>query len=77
LHYCIIQRWISELKGTVKRWLLGRGYGFIKPDDDENEVFVHHSELTNAQELQEGQKVEFEVQATDRGPRAVKVTVVE
>ena len=65
------------MKGTVKRWLLGRGYGFIKPDESEDEVFVHYSDLTNARELEEGQAVEFEVQASDRGPRAVKVTVTE
>jgi CspA family cold shock protein len=65
------------MKGTVKRWLLGRGYGFIKPDEGEDEVFVHHSEVSGVQDLEEGQRVDFEVEASDRGPRAVKVTLVE
>jgi CspA family cold shock protein len=65
------------MKGKVSRWLLGRGYGFIKPDDGENDVFVHHSELKGAVDLEEGQMVEFEVQDSPRGPRAVNVTIIE
>jgi len=65
------------LKGTVKRWLTGRGYGFIEPDEGEKEIFVHHSEMGELYELREGQKVEFEVQSTDKGPRAVNVKLIE
>jgi CspA family cold shock protein len=65
------------MKGTVKRWLFGRGYGFIKPDEGEDEVFVHHSEVSGVRDLEEGQRVEFEIEASDRGPRAVKVTLAE
>jgi len=59
-------------KGTVTRWLDGRGYGFIKGEDGK-EVFVHNSEIQGKSSLREGEKVEFEVTDTDRGPRAVKV----
>lgn len=65
------------MKGTVKRWLLGRGYGFIEPDGGGKDVFVHHSEIGGAYELKEGQRVEFEVQSTYRGPRAINVKLVE
>ena len=67
----------GPMKGTVKRWLTGRGYGFIEPDEGEKEVFVHHSEIGGLYELKEGQRVEFEVQSTYRGPRAVNVKLVE
>jgi CspA family cold shock protein len=66
-----------SLKGTVKRWLMGRGYGFINPDGEDDDVFVHHSEIENSYELREGQVVEFEVEDTPKGPRAVNVKVVE
>jgi CspA family cold shock protein len=59
-------------KGTVMRWLDGRGYGFIKGEDGK-EVFVHNSEIQGKSSLREGEKVEFEVTDTSRGPRAVKV----
>ena len=59
-------------KGTVVRWLGGKGYGFIKCEDGK-EVFVHNSEIQGKSSLEEGEKVEFELTDTDRGPRAVKV----
>jgi CspA family cold shock protein len=59
-------------KGTVIRWLNMRGYGFIKCEDGK-EVFVHNSEIQGKNSLKEGEKVEFEVTETSRGPRAVKV----
>jgi CspA family cold shock protein len=60
-------------KGTVKRWLSGRGYGFIRPEGKREEVFVHSSELQEAAYLREGEKVEFEIEDTPKGPRAVNV----
>ncbi|MGR9046084.1 MAG: cold shock domain-containing protein [Gammaproteobacteria bacterium] len=30
-------------KGTLKTWKDDRGFGFIKPDDDSNDIFVHIS----------------------------------
>ena len=64
------------MKGTVKRWLDGRGYGFIQPENSENDVFVHHSGLISAYELITGQEVEFEMEDTPRGPRAAKVKIL-
>ena len=64
------------MKGGVKRWLDGRGYGFIQPEGGGDDVFVHHSGLISVYELKEGQEVEFEVEDTPRGPRAVKVKVL-
>lgn len=65
------------MKGTVKRWLLGRGYGFIEPDEDGSDVFVHQSEIGVLSELREGQRVEFEVESTHKGPRAINVKLIE
>ena len=60
------------VKGTVTRWIDGRGYGFIKGEDGK-EIFVHNSDIQGKSSLREGEKVEFEVTDTDRGSRAVKV----
>jgi len=64
------------MKGTVKRWLDGRGYGFIQPENSENDVFVHHSGLISAYDLTTGQEVEFEMEDTPRGPRATNVKIL-
>jgi len=65
------------LKGTIKRWLSGRGYGFIEPDEGEDDIFLHTSEVQGVYLLQEGQRVEFDVEDTDKGPRALNVSLEE
>lgn len=62
------------LEGTVKRWM--NGYGFIEPDEGGDDIFVHHTDLHDAYALMRGQKVEFDVESTPKGPRAVNVKVV-
>jgi len=58
--------------GTVARWLDQKGFGFIKGEDGKD-IFVHNSDIEGKSSLREGEKVEFEVIAGDRGPKAVKV----
>lgn len=65
------------LEGTVKRWLTGRGYGFIEPDEGDQDVFVHHTEIGRLYELKEGQRVTFDVESTYKGPRAVNVKPID
>lgn len=50
--------------GTVKWFNPQKGFGFIKPDDESPDVFVHMSVVSAAGlgSLTEGQKVSYEVQ---------------
>ena len=64
------------MEGIVKKWL-DRGFGFIGVEGQDDEVFVHHTALDGVSELREGQKVEFDVEDSPKGPRAVNVKVVE
>ena len=50
--------------GTVKFFNMGKGYGFIAPEDGSKDAFVHISALERAgiSSLSEGQKVEYELQ---------------
>jgi CspA family cold shock protein len=63
------------LKGTVKWFNDGKGYGFITPEEG-NDVFVHFSEIKmdGFKSLSEGQEVQFEVTNGPKGPQAVNVT---
>jgi CspA family cold shock protein len=57
--------------GTVKWFNSVKGYGFIKPADGSNDVFVHISAVERAgmNGLAEGQKVSYDI-ATERGKTA-------
>lgn len=65
--------------GTIKFFNQTRGFGFIKPDDGSKDVFVHISavERSGLGYLSEGQKIEFEVQAEQRGPKAVNLRAAD
>jgi len=64
--------------GTVKFFNNEKGWGFIAPDEDGEELFVHykHIEGNGYRSLEQGQKVEYTVESTDRGPQAREVKVV-
>ena len=62
--------------GTVKWFNASKGFGFIKPDDGGEDLFVHYSEILveGYATLDENQRVEFEVGQGRKGPCATKVT---
>ena len=65
-------------QGTVKWFNDQKGFGFITPDDGSPDVFAHFSEVQGEgfKTLSEGQKVEFDVQQGDKGPRAANIRPV-
>jgi len=67
-----------KFTGTVKWFSKEKGYGFITRDDNQEDVFVHFSAIQQRgfKTLQQGQKVEFEVEQDAKGPRAKNVRVI-
>jgi len=55
--------------GTIKWFNAQKGYGFIRPDDGSDDVFVHISAVERAglRGLNEGQKVNYDVQRGQQG----------
>ncbi len=62
------------MKGTVKWFDVKKGFGFIQQDDG-NDVFVHHSNISGSgfKVLEDGESVEFEVVEGDKGLQAENV----
>lgn len=65
----------DRITGTVKWFNNQKGYGFIAHDGGKD-VFVHYSAITSEgyKSLAEGDKVEFQIEDSAKGPQAVNVT---
>ncbi|OGG59229.1 cold-shock protein [Candidatus Kaiserbacteria bacterium RIFCSPHIGHO2_02_FULL_49_16] len=61
--------------GTIAR-LTDKGFGFIKREGQERDLFFHSNELVGVtfDELREGDKLTFEVAESPKGPNAIKVS---
>lgn len=69
----------NRITGTVKFFNKDKGYGFIKPDNGEKDVFVHYSAIVGSgyRNLEENQRVEFGTEMGDKGIRAIEVKSAE
>ena len=62
--------------GTIKKIVRDKGFGFIVPDDNSDDVFFHRSKLAPKvvfDDLREGDEVEFQVTKGEKGPQAFNV----
>ncbi|MBN1331375.1 cold shock domain-containing protein [Candidatus Dojkabacteria bacterium] len=63
--------------GTVKT-VTDKGFGFISREDSDKDVFYHESVLTGEladRKLQVGDKVTFEIEESEKGPRAINIAL--
>ena len=69
----------KAMTGTVRQF--EGSFGFIEPDDGSRDVFVHFTGIVDAgdgfRKLVAGQRVEFTIEVTAKGPQAFSVTVTE
>ncbi len=61
-------------EGTVKFFNNSKGFGFIKPQDSSEDIFVHESGLID--EIRENDKVKFDVEQGRKGLNAVRVELI-
>jgi cold shock protein len=61
--------------GTVRWFSDEKGFGFITPDDQSKDLFVHHSAIVGDgyRSLAKGAKVPYDAEAGDKGPKAGNV----
>lgn len=65
--------------GTVKRFNKIKGYGFLTADNNNNEIFVHFSEVQAAgyKELKVGDRISYTLNQGERGEFATQVHVID
>jgi len=70
---------LEKLTGRVKWFNSQKGFGFIVPDNGGKDLFVHYSSIKSDgyKSLKDNQKVEFEIEASDKGDKAVNVTLID
>jgi len=66
------------MTGTIKKIVDGKDFGFISPDDQkpgDKDVFFHKESLVDVtlSDLSKGTKVSFDLEESDKGPKAVRV----
>jgi cold shock protein len=64
--------------GTVKWFSDDKGFGFITPDETGQDLFVHHTGIVGQgfRSLDDGQRVSYDAEAGDKGPKAVNVQAI-
>jgi CspA family cold shock protein len=61
--------------GTVVYFSEGRGFGFVRPDGANHDVFVHLSQFPKSEgKLRVGDRLQFEVGRNEKGPVALRVS---
>jgi CspA family cold shock protein len=67
------------IKGTIKFFNKAKGFGFITPDDGSRDVFLPPATVTaaGAARLKTGQRVTFEAEPDVKGPKAVKLQLLD
>jgi CspA family cold shock protein len=68
-------KFLTTMQGTVKFFNETKGFGFIKPDNSSEDIFVHTSGLID--EIRQNDVVEYEVERGKKGLNAVRVKLVD
>lgn len=64
------------MNGKIKWYNPRKGFGFIESEEGKD-IFVHRTSIPFGTQLNEGDKVEFETEESDKGPKAINIKKVE
>lgn len=61
------------MKGKILKYFLHRGFGFIKSDESEDELFFHNSNYPLMEKPEVGNYIEFDIEESPKGKQAVNI----
>ena len=64
------------MKGKIKKYFSFRGFGFIAPENSQEEIFFHVSNYPELVQPEVGKDVEFELIETPKGKEATNITIL-
>ena len=64
------------MEGVVKTWIDEEGFGFIKVKKKRKHVFCHSFDVKGAYDLDPGDRVEFDLEKSNKGFKAVNVKII-
>lgn len=67
------------MKGTIKTVVADKNFGFITPEEGSKDIFFHASSLSGVEfsQLKPGDAVNFDVEESEKGPRAANVVLAQ
>ena len=63
---------VKHMKGTIKWFNTRKGFGFIS-NEAGKDIFVHRTAVPEGTILNEGDAVEYEIEESERGPKAINI----
>lgn len=64
------------MEGVIRKWIYEKGFGFINVKKRRKDVFCHSFDVQGAYDLDPGDRVKFDLEKTDKGPKAVNVKIL-
>ena len=64
------------VEGVVRKWIYEKGFGFINTEKQRKDVFCLSFDVKGAYDLDPGDRVQFEVEKTNKGLKAVNVKIL-
>jgi cold shock CspA family protein len=66
-----------RVQGTVTNFSANKRWGWVLPDGTRKSVFIHSSDVADRLTLRENDRIEFEIEATPRGDKAVRAVLLD